>query len=220
MKFNEIFSKKEVKLNPDEHLEAIVQSLRGLPGPEFINRLRKVKAENPNLETLMENYTEDKRFKKDIINGLFFLRKEDPNHEWSERPEFLKQIEHYYYPENTRSDRRHMRRLWGTMLGTLGGLALTSGILFHQMKKDEKEQEDIEKSWEKQKLPLSIDDIKKQADTLFQSLNGNMYLFEAYDTLGKVVEKHFDQAHIDLERNSKTQITEIGRASCRERVYI
>ena len=92
MKFNEIFSKKEVKLNPDEHLEAIVQSLRGLPGPEFINRLRKVKAENPNLETLMENYTEDKRFKKDIINGLFFLRKEDPNHEWSERPEFLKQI--------------------------------------------------------------------------------------------------------------------------------
>jgi hypothetical protein len=204
------FDKKEVLPNPEANLESIVQSLRDLPGPEFMNQLRKLKAEHPDLEALIEDYDRDKRFRKDILHGLFFLKKEEPGYQGNlvKDPEFLKDFEHYYYPENTLKQRRYMRRARRISGTIIGGLALAAGVTIHEAKQNLKDQEEKEQTWEKQKLPLSIQEIDQQADTIFQSIAGNFYLDAARDTLEKNIEQHFDEEYEKLEVSSRTKITD------------
>lgn len=204
----DIFGKKETATNPDERLETIVQTLRNLPGPDFINKLREIKTQNPDIENLIENYTEDKRFREDIRYGLFFLKKEEPGHEWSKNSAFLSDIEHFYWPEERRKNNRHEARVWKGLGAVMGGLAIAGGFTFYQMKQQEKEHEMAEKNWEKQKITLSLDEIEQQADTIFDGVTGNIYLYQAYDTLNETVEHYFDIEHASLEKDSRTDIVE------------
>ncbi len=200
----------EKAVDKESKLTTKIESLKGLEGPDFINTLRATKNENPDFESFVETYKGNKRLKKDILNGLFYLAKENrsddsPNYE---TPAFLKQIEQYYYPEIGRKNRRHDRKFFGTYGGILGALAIGGLVSYHEAMKQFDKEEKAEENWETQKLPLTIEEIEQQVDTIFQSIEGNLYLFSAYDTIRSNIEDRFEKVNGEFEKESRDKIVE------------
>lgn len=99
---------------------------------------------DPNFSTSIENYKGDKHFRKDIRNALFFISRDS-----TENESFQKLMEQYYYPENTKKERRRTRVLYGSIAGVFGSLVLSIGVLYNKINKDFEKQEKAEKNWEK-----------------------------------------------------------------------
>ena len=211
MQFKEsLFKKKDIKsetISPEElKFVSFIEALKGIPGPEFIAKLREIKNENPDFESFVDSYNGDKRLKKDIQSGLFYLKKEDPENSDHGTPKYLDNIVKYYYPENTKKARQHDRRFWGGVATVLGGLGIAIGVTTHEMNKNFEEQEQAEKKWEKEKLPLTQEQIEQQVDTIFQGISGNLYLFDAYDTLRTTLEDRFEEVNSRHDKDARDEI--------------
>lgn len=202
-------SKDEKAPKLDQNLEAEFATLAELPGPEYINKLRELKKTHPDLAESLKLWKGDKQFKKDIESGLFFLKTEDPDNdspEWTRTPDYQKTMEPYYYPEKLRGDRRHMRRVYGGIIATLTTLAVGAGISYYEAEKSFQEDEDAEHAWEAQKLPMTLAEIEQQADTIYQGLSRNFYLFEAHRNLTNKVDSQFREQQAALEDTARNNI--------------
>lgn len=204
--------KEESRETQGNEAEQIIQSLKSFSGSEFLDRLRQLKKGNPGLEDSLLGYKgSDKNFHQDVLSALTFLKREDPT---SDTPKYLrdaaynKSSEYIYYPENQKASRRQYRRIMWGMGGTIAGAAASLGVIAYKENQKVKEAKLIEKHWEAEKLPLSISEIKQQADTIFQKLRNNMMLFHAKDTLEKTIDTHFEKEYSNLEKQSRDEIVD------------
>jgi hypothetical protein len=191
----------------DDKLEKTLAELKELPGPEFIQRIRELNAD-PDFAKSVENYNGNKRLKKDVLHALFFVDREAKD-TMGLGPDFSKQTEHFYWPENVAKDRRYMNRVYGGIFGTLTVLGGSIGVMVHQERAQMAEEKEKEQTWIKEKLQTvsTIDEIDQQADTIFNGLKDNTFVYEAYDTVQKTANKLFAEQHAGLEKKSVEQIT-------------
>ncbi len=185
---------------PNENIDELINSLRNLAGPEFIERLKQIKKANPDFTTSLENIELKDRFGKDVLEASHFLDRDGSNEEW------VKTLEKYYYPEHLRNGRRYNRRMFGIAAGALGILGTGAAIGIHEVNERSEKDKGEEKQWEALKISISEEELEQQIDTVFDSLKGNRYRHLAYDTLEKTIEYRLEKEEANLEKASIEKI--------------
>ncbi|MCC6323398.1 hypothetical protein IT400_01250 [Candidatus Nomurabacteria bacterium] len=201
--FNKVFPKRQEKIekhnniNPD--FKNAMEELNNLNGEDFLEYLRKFKG-NTEFENYVSKFRGNDTLKKNVSHAIFYVNREEKDVEMYGL-EAAKSFAEFYYPEKQLSDRRATNRALGIPLGIIGGLAVAGTVTYLEVERQFKEAENQEKAWEKEKLPLSIDEIDSQADTIFDQLNGNYCLINAKLKINKIIEDSFakDKKNLEIE---------------------
>jgi len=191
MEFNikNIFNKQEAVISPEQ--QKFFDELNGLETvsdpDQLIEKVDAIRLKFSNADELIQQHSD--RDTRDIFkNVIEFIR----NHKDSS-PALYNVLKKSRNPEYILSSKKADRRLYRTIFAVFAALSVSigAGLLKTNIDMDNKSS-DYEQ-WKKLKSELSVDDIKIQADTIFQGLQGNINLYSAYTDMSEKIEEDFDK---------------------------